>query len=152
MSLITKAHGLNNSFWNWRFIPHDDIKISPDFSRQSVIGSQCFGICKWDDFHIRHMRWLRETFNFKPSLAVNYRSPAVLRTYSILHLLGCSSYQIHRLSVPHISLSLSPWGQLDSPWPLNLQTQLTHLHLHQEKPSNKLLWTSRWTCWSDFSQ
>ena len=98
------------------------------------------------------MRWLRETLNFKPSLVENCRSPAVLCTYSILHLLGCSSCQIHRTSALHIYLSLSPWGQLDSPWPLNLQTRLTHLPLHQEKSSNKLLWTSSWTCWSDHSQ
>ena len=67
-----------------------------------------------------------------PSLVVNCRSPAVLCTYSILHLLGLSSYQIHRTSAPHISLSMSAWGQLDHPWRLNLQTRLTHLHLHQE--------------------
>ena len=116
------------------------IKTSPNFSHPIVVGSQYFENCKWGNFHIRHMRCL------------HWWQIVTVLLFCVHTPFSSSSYQTDRTSAPHISLSLSPWGQLDHPWPLNLQTRLTHLYLHREKPSNKLLWTFHWTCWSDRSQ
>ena len=109
------------------------IKTSPNFSNCgyiAVLGKLQMGVLPYHTYEeaLENLYIIR-----LPSLMVNCYNPAVLCTYSILHLLGYSCCQIYRTSAPYISLSMSPWGQLARPWPLNLQRRVTHLHLQKKK-------------------